>query len=223
MKKIKFLAACVSLLLIISCSTDNVESNTNFDIKSSSRSNFEQISDIDNILDQITVASALSPDDKRQLWQDKLDNYISNNKLNSSQADFLYQLKVELNDAGIFEKDNEKRIKFIHDRTPEIQSKGAELLGVNESLYLFTRVENPNQRVDRLTGGGGSGTINPGTISACDCEDYNGCVRIVSVSLTSISWEYGDCNDGGCFVDTYFFGFVESDNTGSCKYDDGEK
>ena len=219
MKKIKILATFFLAGIIISCSSDETESENNaFNLKSAGSTTFKEISALEDTYDQIIVASALNPDDKRQLWQDKLDNFIANNDLDTDQKDFLFNLKTELNDERIFEDGNQIRVNFLKVRTPEIVVKSAELFGKLESSYLLNKVENLNQRIYILNNGGGSGTTNPPTIRSCDCESWDECYRLVSISFDGLGWEYGACDTSNCFVQEYFFGFVESDNRGRCKF-----
>jgi hypothetical protein len=216
----------LSILIILtcflySCSDDsdikNSTNSLNFTIKNNTCSVYDSIASLDDTDDQLLVASALSPNEKMNLWQCKLDHFKNTNTLSTNQLDFINKLELKLSNEEIFIENSKTRADFISTEKTALMNEAQTLFGQNEGWYLLTKVENITHRVAKLPY-----TIEPmpggGTIKACGCQKDSDCVRLTGISIWGVSWQYGTCPAGGCYVQTYFFGIWESDNIGRCKY-----
>lgn len=225
MKRIStLLLASLLLTAIISCEKDNLETSENKtknSIEIFNRTSQENLDFYDSIValdteDQKLVFATLSPKERNEIWHIKLKNFKDKNLLNNDQITFIDELSSELNENLFTNKDiqNSEKLDFIKNRKDYFFNKAKNLFGENEGWYLLTKIENINHaisKLDKLPSGGG------GPIRSCECEKSRECTRLTGISLDGLSWEYGNCSNGGCYVQVYF-GIWESDNTGRCSY-----
>ena len=227
-----FIAALMSFFF--SCSSDSNEYTTTdnttanaFTPKTgdSDSLDFYDIIEIEDLWEQVVVASALSPDAKRQLWQDKLSDYIDNNELNENQINYLNDFREELNVTELFDQDSEESISFLNERSGELFNGLTDTLGEAEATYLLTRVENVNQSNDRMYGDIGDPIDeNPTPDTGCDCGGYLsgggsiGCVKHGGLLPDGrVNWIFGNCNHlPGCT--NPYLSPMSGLNTGRCSY-----
>ena len=145
-------------------------------------------------------------------WIVKIENYRINNELSSEQSTFLTDLEYDIS-PQIFQKGEARNNFDFNGRLLEAQR----LFGENEGWYFLNKVENIHHAIARVghdTSLVDGGSENP--IEACQCNKNSNCVRITGASLSSLSWQYGTCNSGGCYRPSFWF--WESSNNGRCKY-----
>ncbi|MGV9003022.1 bacteriocin fulvocin C-related protein [Flavobacterium sp.] len=216
--------------LILSCSKDNPNDqqtvDVNYDHNIHQRlSNvgieeiFNKIVELDDTNEQILAASTLAAEDKLSLWQYKLNNFKSKNDLHEIQITYIDELLSKLKVEYFIEGSNERK-EFLENMSKIYMLKAKSLFGENEGWYLLTKVENINNRIDKLN-------LNSEIpvdenlargIKTCTCVSDSECVRLTGASVWGLSWEYGTCGGSACYVQTYFFGLWESDNNGRCIY-----
>lgn len=222
MKKINYFLG-VLLIVLFSCENQDIEKNdedllTNiptFNTISSTNgtSLYDEIVKLEDTNEQMLVASALSPQEIYELWIAKIDNYKVNNRTTNLQLEFFDHLESFL-EPNVFIENSTERNNI--DRG-NVYSKAILAFGEDEADYFLNNVENINHRIAYFSGSYNSGIKNP-IIQACNCNKDGNCKRITGVSVGGISWEYGECNHGGCYKETYLFGWIESSNTGRCQY-----
>ncbi|QYJ68769.1 bacteriocin fulvocin C-related protein [Flavobacterium litorale] len=227
MKKLKIVFTMALLGLLFSCSSDSNEiktenTNSNYIPKSgdSDGITFNDITEIEDLNDQILVASTLSPDGMRAMWQDKLENFLENNILSEEQYNYINDLKSEIDVTNIFIEDAEDRTNFLSERSPVIVSELIDLFGEAATTYLIRKIENVNQSVDRLTGGSGDPISQLPTLTqACSCGGTSlgfdhGCVLVGQGGYL-----VGECRTRNC-ASSSFISWVDGGHgfTGSCHY-----
>ena len=228
-----FIAALMSFFL--SCSSDSNEYTTTDNTTANALSpktgdsdslNFYDIVEIEDLNEQILVASALSADAKRQLWQDKLSDFTENNELTEQQVNYIVDLREEVNNENIFILDSEERNNFMNERSEIIIAELSDLLGENDAIYLLTKIENINQSADRITGAiGGPVDEVPAPANYCNCGGGgggdNGCVMFGGYLADGRkNWLIGQCQDFGYCPGYEHWGGVTFFNgfTGTCVY-----
>lgn len=187
---------------------NSIESSSTSDIQNL----YYNIIENENTYDQLLIASALTPDEMYQMWGAKIDDYKANNQLNVNQMIFLENIENELSPAVFVENSSEREAFDFDKKMTEAQN----IFGVNEGWYLLSKVENINHRISRLSLSLDEPSDEP--IRSCECSKNNDCIRLTGISVWGISWEYGVCNSGNCYVQTYLFGLFVSTNKGRCKY-----
>ncbi len=222
MKISKFLFALIFAGIFASCSDDN-QTNTNAPSSNFRMSNqdiertFKDIISIDDTSEQLFIASALAPDDKLALWQYKFENFKSNNDLNAQQANFIEELQSVLSEQ-ILTTGSPERNAFLRDKSEWYLNQAKHLFGENEGWYLLTKVENINNRIDRINGTTSGKPSSPSGIKKCECEKDSECKRLTGIGLWGLEWENGSCSNKTCVIQDWFFGFIESDNDARCVY-----
>lgn len=203
----------------MSCSEDKLEYNefNNKIPKAVVEKLSNDVLQLDNLNEQNLVVSTFEPETQSALWQLKLDDFVLNNDLNYQQLVFINKLKESIS------VNNLKDIKSPRVRAlaKSLAVEAKEYFGEDLGWYLINRFENPNQTLKKLENNNLSidyknGDEEISNLRACNCERGD-CVRLAGVSIWGISWEYGTC-EGKCYVERYFFGLWESDNTGRCSY-----
>lgn len=223
MKKIFLLLVMTTFAL--SCETDSTQDDlTNHNLKSDivkrTVSEYKQLYDSIVALDvddQMLVFSTLKPDERHLIWNIKLDNFISDNNLNDEQKLFVQELRESLKVEYFTDEDNQAKTDFINNKRDYFINKSKALFGDNEGRYFLTKIENINHAINKLPN---RDEGSKGPLRACNCESSSECYRVTGVSWVGISWEYGNCGNGGCYVPVYNFLVFscESDNTGRCAY-----
>lgn len=184
---------------------------------------YQNIISLNDLEEQRLAFATLNPSQRYNVWMLKLENFKNNNSLSQEQNTFIYELQSELK-VELFtdiKENNSEKINFKVKRKEYYLNKAIALFGINEGKYLLTKIENINQTIDKLKSGlilnSLSGKKAPDPIRSCDCEKSSECVRLTGVSWIGLSWEYGTCPSGGCYVQVYL-GIWESDNRGRCSY-----
>lgn len=221
MKKINFIFGAL-LVLLFSCENPEIEmsesssttntSTINTISSSNSISLYDEIVKLEDVNEQILVASALSPQEMYELWLVKIDNYKANNRTTNLQLEFFDQLKSIL-EPNVFIENSAERNNIDKEN---LYTKAVLAFGEDEADYFLNNVENINHRIAYFASG--KVLSNPKIIEACNCNKNGNCKRITGISVVGISWEYGECMLGDCYRETYFFRLIESSNTGRCKY-----
>lgn len=202
----------IILLFISSCERTSDNNLNVSDIKNNSL--FEKITKLDNTLEQEIVATSLNPNEIHKLWLAKIDNYLDNNIVTTDQKNFLEKLKRDLK-PSLFVANSEYRNSFDFSQR-EIEAK--KVFGENEGYYFLTKVENINQRIEKIKNNetnNREAEPDP-VIEACNCVKSSECSRIVGIGLDGISWENGTCNAGTCYRKSFLW--WESDNNRICVY-----
>ena len=228
MKKIFKIAILFSITVIsFSCEEEIYENNN--DISQTTNENtiskehqelYNNIISINNLSEQRIILSSFKSKTQSVLWQIKLDNFIENNpNLTNKQLNLIIDLKKIMTPDN-FDKaknkdlDLEKKIEYL-------KFKITEAFQDNVGWYLLNKFENINQTLKKLDEkkqiNSNSRVEEDTNIRACNCGPHDSCARITGLSLSGISWEYGNCG-GICYSQTFLFGLWESDNTGRCFY-----
>lgn len=173
MKKVFFIV-CASVFFL-SCDNENLETNSNsLKYKNSdifARTNSENLEFYDSIVaqeteDQKLIFSSLTAQDRYTLWLIKLDNFKSNNELNSYQSSFIDELISELRVEMFTDNSdlNSVKLNFINQRKDYYLNRAKALFGENEGWYLLTKIENINHAIAKI----GNPSIGGGDpITAC--------------------------------------------------------
>lgn len=212
-------------MFFISCeNVDSFENSENaFDSKSVVTSTFNSTSNINDLYyqiveledtrEQMLVASALTAAEMYEMWFVKIDDYKSNNDLNTDQLAFLTNLESIL-EPNLFIEDSAERENFDFE---DLMVEAKNVFGENEGEYFLSKVENINHRIAHFYSGVIIADPNP-TIEACDCNKNSNCTRLTGISIWGLSWEYGTCSTSTCYRETYLFGLIESSNNKRCTY-----
>lgn len=212
----RLLVSLITLITIFSCETDEVfQEEKNVLQNSEFQRLYEDILAIDDLTEQKIILSTFDSETQSALWQIKLNNFIKNNDLSDTQLEVINELKVIMNSDNFtkIKKDNKLR-----QRVKNLNAKVINSFNKNVGWYLLNKFENINQtlaKIDKKSNN--TSNVESRSTRACNCEQNDSCARITGISIIGLSWEYGTCG-GDCYVPRYFFGLIESDDTGRCSY-----
>ncbi len=230
MRNLFKLTLALALFFVLSCEKEELTNDTNISLNANNPSItnktnqndieiYKSIISLNDLEEQRLAFATLNPSQRFSVWMLKLDNFKKNNSLNKVQSNFINELQSELK-VSLFTDNNDnnnEKINFKATRKEYFLNKAISLFGVNEGRYLLTKVENINQTIDKLNNGIIANKFAGPGLRSCNCEGNSECVRLTGISIWGISWEYGTCPSGGCYVQVYL-GIWESDNTGRCSY-----
>lgn len=178
---------------------------------------YDEILTVDDLNEQKIVLSTFDSETQSALWQIKLDNFVENNDLNETQLEVIDELK------SVMTPDNFTKIKNNNNTSLKqsmeiLRRKVINSFDENVGWYLLTKFENINQtlaKIEKIYNT--TNAARKSALRACSCEPNDSCARLTGATIWGLSWEYGDCG-GDCYVERYWFGLYESDNTGRCSY-----
>lgn len=219
---------------LFSCSKDDTTfdlmKNETMKFSESEKSTYNEIITLDDLDDQKLALAALTPEERHSIWQQKIINYIENNKNDDEQLKFLHHLLYDF-DVNAFTFNSKERNELL-EKKDDYYKKSMNLFGNIEGAYFLNNIENINQSVEKIKINNNISLENENLIdnniqrpiSPCNCIVNSDCIRLVGFEAWGLSWEYGDCDLNKICTNNpmpWYFSWFGNNNIGKCQFNGG--